>query len=198
MDPGTGSPPATDGGTRDRILDIALDLFTENGFDKTSLREIAERLGFSKAAIYYHFSSKDEILLALHLRLHEIGKRALGRLGSGPGRGVESWASLLDELVNEMIANRKIFVMHERNRSAFEALHRKEHDEQHEDLEERLRALVLDPTMPLHERVRLACAIGAVTGGLLLFGELLDSEAPETLSALLRDVVSDLLGDASG
>ena len=47
--------------TRDRILDIALDLFVEQGFDKTSLREIAERLGFSKAAIYYHFASKDEI-----------------------------------------------------------------------------------------------------------------------------------------
>ncbi|MGH9099492.1 MAG: TetR/AcrR family transcriptional regulator, partial [Acidimicrobiales bacterium] len=39
--------------TRDRILDTALLLFTEKGFDATSLQEIADRLGFTKAAIYY-------------------------------------------------------------------------------------------------------------------------------------------------
>ena len=62
--------------TRERILDVALDLFVEKGFDKSSLREIAERLGFSKAAIYYHFASKDDILMGLHQRLEEIGRRA--------------------------------------------------------------------------------------------------------------------------
>ena len=44
---------------------MALDLFTEKGFDGTSLREIAERLGVTKAALYYHFASKDDILMAL-------------------------------------------------------------------------------------------------------------------------------------
>ena len=60
-------------GTRDRILDISLELFTTQGYEKTSLREIAERLGFSKAAIYYHFESKEAILMALHMRLHALG-----------------------------------------------------------------------------------------------------------------------------
>ena len=77
--------------TRDRILDIAMDLFIEQGFDKTSLREIADQLGFSKAAIYYHFESKDEILLALHMRLHEIGRRAMERFGETPA-SLEAWA----------------------------------------------------------------------------------------------------------
>lgn len=44
--------------TRERILDVALDLFLQKGFDKTSLPEIAEHLGFTKAALYYHFSSR--------------------------------------------------------------------------------------------------------------------------------------------
>jgi AcrR family transcriptional regulator len=66
--------------TRERILDVALDLFTDQGFDGTSMREIAERLGISKPAIYYHFTSKEEILTALHMRLHEFGKAALTRL----------------------------------------------------------------------------------------------------------------------
>src|SRR5271154_7251580 len=67
--------------TRERILDIALDLFTTQGYETTSLREIAEQLGFSKAAIYYHFASKADILLALHLRLHDLGRTALVQLG---------------------------------------------------------------------------------------------------------------------
>lgn len=50
------------GGTRDRIKAVALELFTEQGYEATSLREIAERLGVSKAALYYHFKSKDEIV----------------------------------------------------------------------------------------------------------------------------------------
>ena len=66
-------------GTRERILDIALDLFTGQGYEKTSLRQIAERLGFSKAAIYYHFASKEDILMALHMRLHEFGRGAPAR-----------------------------------------------------------------------------------------------------------------------
>ncbi|MFI7573543.1 TetR/AcrR family transcriptional regulator [Micromonospora sp. NPDC049497] len=50
------------GGTRDRIKAVALELFTEQGYEATSLREIAERLNVTKAALYYHFKSKDEIV----------------------------------------------------------------------------------------------------------------------------------------
>src|SRR5215469_16465337 len=49
------------GGTRERIQAIALELFAEQGYEKTSLREIAERLGVTKAALYYHFKSKEDI-----------------------------------------------------------------------------------------------------------------------------------------
>jgi len=51
--------------TRGRIQAVALELFTEQGYDKTSLREIAERLGVTKAALYYHFKSKEEIVESL-------------------------------------------------------------------------------------------------------------------------------------
>jgi AcrR family transcriptional regulator len=64
--------------TRTRIQAIALELFTEQGYDATSLREIAERLGVTKAALYYHFKSKEEIvesMMADHLvRLEELLK----------------------------------------------------------------------------------------------------------------------------
>jgi AcrR family transcriptional regulator len=48
--------------TRERIQQVALELFAEHGYDKTALREIAERLGVTKAALYYHFKTKEDIL----------------------------------------------------------------------------------------------------------------------------------------
>ena len=55
-----GSPPRRD--TRARVQTVALELFAEQGYEKTSLREIAERLGVTKAALYYHFKSKEDIV----------------------------------------------------------------------------------------------------------------------------------------
>ncbi|WP_382306428.1 TetR/AcrR family transcriptional regulator [Herbiconiux sp. UC225_62] len=51
--------------TRHEIQDAALTLFSAQGYDATSLREIAERVGISKAALYYHFRSKDEIVASV-------------------------------------------------------------------------------------------------------------------------------------
>ena len=48
--------------TRARIQQVAVELFTEHGYEGTSLREIAERLDVTKAALYYHFRSKEDIL----------------------------------------------------------------------------------------------------------------------------------------
>ena len=47
--------------TRQQIRAVALELFAEQGYERTSLREIAERLGVTKAAVYYHYRTKEEI-----------------------------------------------------------------------------------------------------------------------------------------
>ena len=51
--------------TRSEISAVAAELFAEQGYQQTSLREIAERLGITKAALYYHFPSKSELLSSL-------------------------------------------------------------------------------------------------------------------------------------
>src|SRR5215468_11122474 len=51
--------------TRARIQQVAVELFTEHGYEGTSLREIAERLDVTKAALYYHFKSKEDIVASL-------------------------------------------------------------------------------------------------------------------------------------
>src|SRR5690242_17898412 len=58
-------PQARRGDTRRRIQDVALELFAEQGYEKTSLREIAEHLDVTKAALYYHFKTKEDILISL-------------------------------------------------------------------------------------------------------------------------------------
>ena len=58
-------PVATRGFARERVLDAALDLFAAHGVSGTSLQMIADRLGVTKAAVYYQFHSKDEIALAV-------------------------------------------------------------------------------------------------------------------------------------
>jgi len=183
--------------TRERILDIAIELFIEKGYDKTSLREIAERLGFSKAAVYYHFASKDDILLALHLRLHDLLREALAGLGE-PDATADMWPLLLDGLIEGLIANRQLFVMHERNRAAFEQLHDKRHHEgDHEDLEGQLRGVLADHTVPLPTRVRMACSLGAVISGVMMAGDAFADVPSAELVAILRGAMNDLLGAAA-
>jgi AcrR family transcriptional regulator len=51
--------------TRDRILSVGLRLFAEQGYANTSLREIAEELGVTKAALYFHYKTKEEIITGI-------------------------------------------------------------------------------------------------------------------------------------
>ena len=51
--------------TRARIVEVALELIADRGFAATSTREIAERLGVTKAALYYYFRTKDDLLSAI-------------------------------------------------------------------------------------------------------------------------------------
>lgn len=178
--------------TRERILDVAMDLFIEKGYDKTSLREIAEQLGFTKAALYYHFSNKEDILMALHQRFHDFGREALEEMGQNvptPSR----WADLLDKVIEQMLANRKIFLLHERNQAAFEGLHSEEHDADHDDLQAQLKRVLSDERVDVEDRVRMAASFGAVIAGVFLAGDAFDAVPSPELGLMLQDVVKDLL-----
>ena len=54
------------------ILEKAHELFVEKGYERSSMREIAERVGISKAALYHHFKNKEEILFTLCVQAGEI------------------------------------------------------------------------------------------------------------------------------
>lgn len=180
--------------TRERILDIALELFTEQGYDKTSLRDIAERLGTTKAALYYHFKSKADILLELHLRLHDIGRVLLEELEEYQ-TGVEraaAWPRIINRFIDEVAANRELVALHQRNQNAVEDLHNSErHRAANEDMEQQFRRLLSSPDIPVATRVRMACSFGAVISGMLTGGLFVDIETDE-LTAHVRQAVGDL------
>jgi AcrR family transcriptional regulator len=56
--------------TRRQILEAALMLFKEQGFDRTSMRDIAARAGLSLGSTYYYFRSKEELVLAFYAQTH--------------------------------------------------------------------------------------------------------------------------------
>lgn len=75
--------PRDPDGTRDRILDAALDVFANKGYHSTKMDEIVEQSGTSKGAIYFHFPNKERLFLAL----------------------VDQFADLLERRVKAAIAN---------------------------------------------------------------------------------------------
>jgi AcrR family transcriptional regulator len=106
--------------TRERILEIALDLFIRKGYAATSMREIASPLGISKAALYYHFPSKAHLMLELHLQMH----RAMADLHDIPAPGADDtvWLGFVEQLIGLALRNRRIIEFHFRNRDVFEKL----------------------------------------------------------------------------
>ena len=51
--------------TRAQILDSALSLFVKKGYDRTTFNDIASRLKLTKGAVYWHFESKEALLVAI-------------------------------------------------------------------------------------------------------------------------------------
>jgi AcrR family transcriptional regulator len=187
-------PRGSDGTrTRERILDVAQELFTQQGYEKTSLRDIAERLQITKAALYYYFQRKEDILIELHLRLHTLGESIITELEAAPDGAarVAIWPRLANEMIDFMVDNRELLLLHNRNRHAFESL-----DpavlEDGRDVEARFARILSSPTMALRERVRMAAMVGVITE---VFGENaagFEDDPPEELADLVREAIADL------
>ncbi|BCB87037.1 TetR/AcrR family transcriptional regulator [Phytohabitans suffuscus] len=111
------------GDTRSRIQAVALELFTEEGYEKTSLREIAERLGVTKAALYYHFKSKDEIVNSFVEDRIEIMDQLIEWAESQPPTA-ESRRTLLARYADDLFGSNRHSVMRffEQNQTALKSL----------------------------------------------------------------------------
>ncbi|MGK2955319.1 MAG: TetR/AcrR family transcriptional regulator [Solirubrobacterales bacterium] len=90
---------------RELILDAAIDAFADTGYHQTSLTEVARRAGVSKALIYDHFSSKQELYRELletyvHELLERVASAAISIPEGGETRliaGLEGFLEFVDE-----------------------------------------------------------------------------------------------------
>ena|SRR5262245_25486136 len=189
----SATEPAT---TRERILDIALDLFIRKGYAETSLREIAAELGFSKAALYYHFESKQDILLALHMRGHHLTDDLLPMLQAETDAG-DLWERLIDRLIGLALSNRRLIELHLRNQEAIADIHRDlapgKHAPVSRDIDQYVLGLLRDPSVALESRVRRTASLGAIAAVVLAASAVADVPDVE-LEAALRTVVHDVIG----
>jgi AcrR family transcriptional regulator len=180
--------------TRERILDVAQELFTAHGYDKTSLRDIADRLEITKAALYYYFERKEDILVELHRRLHTLGEGLLDDLEAapdGPAR-YAIWPRLANDMIDFMVDNRELILLHDRNRNAFASVAARLEEEEL-DIEARFERIIGSPAIPLRERVRMAAVVGTITE---VFAESAGAFADvddDELSGLVREAIADLL-----
>jgi AcrR family transcriptional regulator len=60
-------------GRVEEVVEVALKLFLERGYDNTPMSLLAKRLGLTKAGIYHHFASKEDLLFLVHETAMERG-----------------------------------------------------------------------------------------------------------------------------
>jgi len=146
--------------TRTRIQQVAIELFTDHGYEGTSLREIAERLGVTKAALYYHFKTKDEIVASLvEDRMAQIGE--LVEWAQGEPRTAATRRELLRRY-GEMLQQRghdRLMRFFERNQSSMNQ-HKSGMQMRGKMLE--LLDLLTDRDAPLADQIRGSLAIFAL------------------------------------
>lgn len=96
--------------TKARILSVAEKIFSEVGFDKSRVDDIAKEAGVNKALIYYYFKSKNEILETLFFCLIEDARRMLIKSMEGTPDVVngDNYKALFDIYIHFVMEKRKI------------------------------------------------------------------------------------------
>jgi AcrR family transcriptional regulator len=178
------------GGTRERIQEIALELFAEQGYEKTSLREIAERLGVTKAALYYHFKSKEDIVRSF-TEDYRAEIEAVIAWGADQPPTSQTRAELLARYADIVTRRLGVIRFMQQNQATMHTLLSGTRGKMM--FREQFRSLcdvLAPPGSPLPERVRAAMAVVSVSMTPLLFLE--EAASPEELHAAMLGVACEL------
>lgn len=173
--------------TRGRILRAALDLFATRGYQRTSLREIAERLDLTKAGVLYHFPAKEHLLVALIEPLVSDLESVLARAARLPWPAAR-WA-MIEGWLDTLLTHRRPLGMlfHDlamlRSGSAFTRIMRVAMEAHN---------LVAGPGATRGERIRAVQATAMLGDPIVFFTDVPD----EVLRAEMLDGVARLLGEA--
>ncbi|MDH6214550.1 AcrR family transcriptional regulator [Streptomyces pseudovenezuelae] len=178
------------GNTRQRIQDVALDLFAQQGYEKTSLREIAESLDVTKAALYYHFKTKEEILVSIFddltqpiLDLTEWGKQQPHTL--------ETKQEIVRRYSEILAGAAPLFRFMQENQAAVRELRV---GETFKDRMQGLREIIVDPDAALVDQIRSVSAIFTLHAGMFFIQDL--DATPEEKRKAVLEVATDMVTQA--
>ena len=168
-------------GTRAQVLTTALELFATQGYEGTSLRQIAERLGMTKAAVYYHFRAKELLLVELTRPLLEgLAELTSAARAERPKDPRQRRTELMDGYLDLLLAHHRVVNLLA-NDPATQA---------HPDIGQRARLLVASLEAELagsdagdDDRVRVACALAALSAVAAMPPALAASSRPTVLAA---------------
>jgi AcrR family transcriptional regulator len=186
---GSFGAPRTD--TRSRVQKVALELFAEQGYEKTSLREIAERLGVTKAALYYHFPSKEDIVHSFtDDYFAEID--ALVDWAREQPQTEQTRREVLHRYVGIVLAGSEVFRFLHQNQASVQAMDVGK--DRFARFRGRLDALVdvlAAPDAPLRDRVRATAAVLSVGATYMFY--LQQADDPDALGAIISEIATDLI-----
>lgn len=162
---------------RTRAMNAALELFAEHGVSGTSLQMIADHLGVTKAAIYYQFKAKEDIVLAVLEPAFGQMRRfvAAGEAATSPDEAAEM---TMESLVDLMIDHRQVVAALSRDPEVERIV---ESNPEFRSLTQRLGELLLGPDPDPRRRV----AISVLGAGLAHVG--MDPLLADLDDAVLRD-----------
>jgi AcrR family transcriptional regulator len=181
-----------DGDTRGTIRAVALELFSDKGFEQTSLREIAERVGLTKASLYYHYPSKQALLLAV-VEPVITGWRSIVDDTARLDHDVDSVRSVVERCLDVFLRNRSVAGIFQRD-AAGVAVVLGSLWEDMLDLGRRLVAWLAGPSPSTADRLRAIAAmevLGAVLSSTTYQGD--DEFDEDEMRAVLSQAAMDVL-----
>ncbi|MET8565308.1 helix-turn-helix domain-containing protein [Streptomyces flaveolus] len=178
------------GNTRQRIQDVALELFAEQGYEKTSLREIAERLGVTKAALYYHFKTKEEIIVSLFADLTKPIEDLIEWGGRQP-HTLETKQEIVRRYSEALAGAEPLFRFMQENQATVRELRI---GDTFKDRMRGLRDILIDPEAELVDQVRSVSAMFTLHAGMFVMQDL-EGDSEKKREAVL-EVALDLVAQA--
>ncbi|MGC0375831.1 AcrR family transcriptional regulator [Streptomyces sp. SAI-229] len=178
------------GDTRQRIQDVALELFAEQGYEKTSLREIAERLDVTKAALYYHFKTKEEILVGIFEDLSRPMEDLI-EWGRHQPHSLETKQEIIRRYSEALAGAAPLFRFMQENQATIRELRI---GEMFKTRMLGLRDILMDPDADLVDQVRCVSALFTMHAGMHVLQDV-ESDPEEKRKAVL-EVAIDLITQA--
>ncbi|OSP43896.1 TetR family transcriptional regulator [Streptomyces sp. 13-12-16] len=178
------------GNTRQRIQDVALELFAEQGYEKTSLREIAERLDVTKAALYYHFKTKEEILVGIFEDLSRPIEDLI-EWGRQQPHSLETKQEIIRRYSEALAGAAPLFRFMQENQATIREL---SIGEMFKTRMLGLRDILMDPEADLVDQVRCVSALFTMHAGMHVLQDV-ESDPEEKRKAVL-EVAIDLITQA--